>query len=450
MPMKWEDGIIVSGFSVEQKKAFNKSCDNLGLINDLLFHDNFDDDLGLKKQSQIVFLGLNGTRKISEQIKKIREKIPDTYINVVFDKEDFKSLKEAYSQEVEGIIFGDITTEKIHKQILQMVEMKERKAIEFGLLPYEQILQLFSSPIKVKNEDELFDLLFDYFNAFEAISGFALIDQNKQDSKVKILQGKGDTLSEKQCEAFLEKVELPKLFIGKTFEFKLGESLWVFVPYSFYRESTKYILIKFKNKQDVNILNRYFFLYLQNLHLYRYSKEKVNVLTKLANTDEVTGLYNSRKLSEDLKAEMEMYEKSHTPFSIMFIDVDRFKEVNDNFGHVVGSKLLLQIGELAALVLRDSDKVYRYGGDEFVVIMPNVEASTVYKIALRIQERVKHHAFDVGTGEPYFLTLSIGIGEYPKDAKTSSEIIQFADEMMYKSKKSGRGKIFHVNEVKDQ
>jgi diguanylate cyclase (GGDEF)-like protein len=131
----------------------------------------------------------------------------------------------------------------------------------------------------------------------------------------------------------------------------------------------------------------------------------------------------------------------------MFIDVDHFKNVNDNYGHLVGSRLLQDLGKALKLILRQSDHIYRYGGDEFVVIMPNVETKIVHEIATRILAQLKNHFFEIDNGDTYKMSLSIGIAEYPTDAKSAMDIIRFADEMMYKSKKSGRGKVFHVNEV---
>src|SRR5690606_25619014 len=126
-----------------------------------------------------------------------------------------------------------------------------------------------------------------------------------------------------------------------------------------------------------------------------------------------------------------------------------FKQVNDNFGHVIGSQMLIEIGEELRKTLRATDKIYRYGGDEFVVIMPQVSSQTVHAVAVRILNSVKGKTFNIGKAKDYKLSLSIGIAEYPTDAKTSRDIIEFADEMMYISKKSGRGKVFHVREVRN-
>ena len=133
----------------------------------------------------------------------------------------------------------------------------------------------------------------------------------------------------------------------------------------------------------------------------------------------------------------------------MFIDIDHFKVVNDKYGHLIGSQMLIEIGKVLRKLLRDTDYIYRFGGDEFVVLMTDVSEDIVHKVALRILNSVKEMDFKIENGDIHKLSLSIGIAEYPKNAKTAKELIAFADEMMYESKKAGRGKVFHLQEVAD-
>jgi diguanylate cyclase (GGDEF)-like protein len=97
--------------------------------------------------------------------------------------------------------------------------------------------------------------------------------------------------------------------------------------------------------------------------------------------------------------------------------------------------------------LRASDLVYRYGGDEFIVLLPKSNVEESKKIAVRISEVVKAAEFVINHEQKYRLSLSIGISEFPSDADSAKSIIEFADKMMYMSKKSGRGKVFHITEV---
>jgi diguanylate cyclase (GGDEF)-like protein len=185
-------------------------------------------------------------------------------------------------------------------------------------------------------------------------------------------------------------------------------------------------------------------------------KTSVTILTEskkreemrlLSLTDEITGLFNQRKLVEDLDLYISRFQHDRNGFALLFVDIDYFKNVNDQFGHVVGSQILIDMAKVVKNQLRSTDLVYRYGGDEFIVLLPRTTIEESKMIALRISEAVKAAEFDIEREEKYRLSLSVGIAEYPNDADTAKSIIEFADKMMYLSKKSGRGKVFHVSEV---
>jgi diguanylate cyclase (GGDEF)-like protein len=121
--------------------------------------------------------------------------------------------------------------------------------------------------------------------------------------------------------------------------------------------------------------------------------------------------------------------------------------VNDQFGHVVGSQILTDMAVIVKAQLRSNDLVYRYGGDEFIVLLPKTNLDETKKIAVRISDAVKAAEFDIENNQKYRLSLSIGIASFPDDATSAKSIVDFADKMMYMSKKSGRGKVFHITEV---
>lgn len=172
-------------------------------------------------------------------------------------------------------------------------------------------------------------------------------------------------------------------------------------------------------------------------------REEIRLLSL---TDEVTGLFNQRKLLEDLDLFIGRYENEKVGFSLLFVDIDFFKNVNDQFGHMTGSQLLIDLASVLKAQLRSSDLVYRYGGDEFIVLLPRTTVEETKNIALRISESVKVAEFKP-LEKKYHLSLSIGVAQFPTDATDARAIIDFADKMMYKSKRSGRGKVFHVTEV---
>lgn len=172
-------------------------------------------------------------------------------------------------------------------------------------------------------------------------------------------------------------------------------------------------------------------------------------ITELIFHDEVTGLLNQRRLKLDLRDNVIEGKKNKSKFCLLFIDVDNFKEINDLYGHLVGSRFLAEIGSLIKAQTREYDLIYRYGGDEFVVLAGKTSCEHIYTIAKRIGQAIKENNFKARDGKDHNLTVSIGVAEFPTDADSLETVVDFADQMMYKSKKSGKAKIFHVGEIGD-
>lgn len=165
--------------------------------------------------------------------------------------------------------------------------------------------------------------------------------------------------------------------------------------------------------------------------------------------DDVSGLYNQRKLNLDLKAHIERYEKHKHAFCVLFMDVDFFKKVNDSHGHLVGTRILEMLAHEFRHLLRDGDLLYRYGGDEFVVLLPDTQLSGGKIVGERILERIKKHFFEVSVQDRHLslnMSLSIGVAECPTDAKNVEELLSFADKMMYGAKNTGRGSVFYAHD----
>ena len=175
-----------------------------------------------------------------------------------------------------------------------------------------------------------------------------------------------------------------------------------------------------------------------NFQLY----EKVVEQNTLVHVDDVTGLFNQRKLNDDLDKWIGRYHSFGETFAVLFIDIDHFKNVNDGHGHLVGTQILSEVGALLKGVLRKNDLIYRYGGDEFVLIVPGVNQSTAHKIGERILKKVKNKEFGYSDSNKGFnLTVSIGIALFPENGKNRQDILSLADKMMYAAKSSGRGAV---------
>lgn len=158
----------------------------------------------------------------------------------------------------------------------------------------------------------------------------------------------------------------------------------------------------------------------------------------LSVTDDLTKLYNSRYLNAMLRREVERSRRYRTPVSLIFLDLDGFKEVNDRHGHLWGSRTLVEVGEVIRSTVREIDVVSRYGGDEFTVILPQTGPEGAYTIADRIRQRIEETPFLESHGRRVRITASLGIATFPDHGRTKDDLIARADQAMYAAK--GRGK----------
>lgn len=161
--------------------------------------------------------------------------------------------------------------------------------------------------------------------------------------------------------------------------------------------------------------------------------KQVNNARMLAFVDELTGLYNMRYLDFALDQEIKRAERYRYPVSVLFLDIDNFKNVNDCHGHLVGSQLLIEISRLLNICLRDVDTVVRYGGDEFVCILPQTSEIDAYKVAERIRQAISEKHFTIDDAK-IKMTTCVGISTFPKHARTKKEILSYADKAMYLGK----------------
>ncbi len=173
------------------------------------------------------------------------------------------------------------------------------------------------------------------------------------------------------------------------------------------------------------------------------TKERVNMLEqlkKLAITDGLTQLYNSRYFYTQLESEVERFDRYSHPLSLLLLDIDKFKGYNDKYGHLGGDKVLVKFGQLIKSCLRKMDTAYRYGGEEFTVVLPETSYSEAMLVAERIKKAIEMEGFTPGTKKPVSLTVSIGVTEYGPDEKIST-FVQRADKAMYLSKENGRNMV---------
>jgi two-component system cell cycle response regulator len=161
----------------------------------------------------------------------------------------------------------------------------------------------------------------------------------------------------------------------------------------------------------------------------------------LSVTDDLTHLYNSRYLNLVLRRETKRASRSGRPLSLLFLDLDGFKAVNDTHGHLFGSRALVEAAAVIRGSARETDVVARFGGDEFALVLPDTGSEGAYAVGERIRERIHAHKFLAGDGLNLHLTVSVGVATLPDVAASAEELVQAADEAMYHVKDSGKNGI---------
>lgn len=162
---------------------------------------------------------------------------------------------------------------------------------------------------------------------------------------------------------------------------------------------------------------------------------------ELSVTDDLTRLYNSRYLNQVLRHETKRASRSGRPLSLLFIDLDGFKAVNDTHGHLCGSRALVEAAAVIRSSARETDVVSRFGGDEFALVLPDTGADGAYAVGERIRDRVAAHSFLAADRLNVRLTVSVGLATFPDVASSSEELIQAADGAMYRVKRQGKNGI---------
>jgi diguanylate cyclase (GGDEF)-like protein len=167
----------------------------------------------------------------------------------------------------------------------------------------------------------------------------------------------------------------------------------------------------------------------------------VQRIHELTITDDCTALYNARHLNFVLDAEIYRSTRYNYEFSVIFLDLDHFKQINDTRGHLVGSKLLWMIGDIIKGHLRLIDYAFRYGGDEFVVLLPQTSKKNSLMVVRRLRDLLNSKVFFADEGLNIKVTASFGVASFPSDGRTRKELLRMADEAMYLVKNTTRDNI---------
>jgi len=173
---------------------------------------------------------------------------------------------------------------------------------------------------------------------------------------------------------------------------------------------------------------------IENSRLYAQAEQR-------ARMDGLTGLLNRRSLDEMINSEIGRHSRYGGVFSLIILDLDSFKAFNDNHGHLAGDKLLRQVGNIMKRAIRSADQAFRYGGDEFAILLPQTTIEAAYPVAERVRKRV---ASEVKT-EYTLVTASLGIANWPADGIGPNEIIAAADTALYHAKRNGGNQSYRAS-----
>lgn len=162
---------------------------------------------------------------------------------------------------------------------------------------------------------------------------------------------------------------------------------------------------------------------------------------KMLYLDDLTGLYNTRYFDLIITNELRRAERFKSEFTLLFIDLDGFKPINDRYGHLAGSQVLRQVAHLIRETVREVDIPIRFGGDEFIVVLIGASCEMGAMVAERVRGKICEYSFPISEGESAHVTCSIGVASYPQHGQDKNTLTRIADESMYDSKKMGKNRV---------
>ncbi|KLD99289.1 sensor domain-containing diguanylate cyclase [Aliarcobacter butzleri] len=320
-------------------------------------------------------------------------------------------------------------------------------------------------------DNSLFEKFFEKNKNINDYKELKVVDINKKEYITKIVQL--DTLNKQEyIVIFADYEKITEPYLAQTFKLLLTFIIIAFLMFPIMIYLSGIIIkpiynlvkqsIKIKNRKyndvsqiespilEIALLSASFENMAQSINGYQNSlEEKVKQRTeellvknaellRLSITDNLTKLYNRVKLDKSLQEEMNRSLRYNTNFSIILLDIDYFKKVNDNFGHQIGDEVLIESAQVLSKNIRNVDILGRWGGEEFLVICPETKIEDAIKVASHINVAIKLHKF---TTYPNTVTMSLGVASFNKDIKNVDDIILNADKALYQAKEEGRDRV---------
>jgi diguanylate cyclase (GGDEF)-like protein len=400
--------------SVEALKtvlAENNVVSKLSLLKDISQLDAHE-----KSGAEAVFFFSNRqNEKTWKDVRQIKLQLPKAAITLVSPKPDHQGIIGAFRAGVFDFLAIPLDQNEVRNVLYRLKLNEVIKSGEWN--PERAVLHLFSRPESFSSLQDIAEGLKQYLTLFLKIDEEnAFVNGREMFAAISLKEG----VSKHQIQKLKTFIKDRNAVI---FGLKFEKDACHFIIKI---EEEKYSYLVATNTSGYpirSILSDYLTNVLKTAVSILSESKAIEEIRLLALTDEVTGCFNQRKLVEDLNFFIARYPHERVGFSLLFVDIDYFKNVNDQYGHVVGSQLLIDMSSVLKNQLRSSDLVYRYGGDEFIVLLPRTNIEETKKIALRISDSVKSSEFNIENGGKYKLSLSVGIAEYPTDAQSAKSII---------------------------
>lgn len=392
----------------------------------------------------LILKDMNG-EDIFERIKK---RNPDIDFIIVTSYPTVEAVIKFMKKGIFDFIRKPLVPEEFKFTILKCLQqreiIKENKKLKEYLFLYDLSKVITSSLELSKVYDNILIALTNYlphsgiiiYNAdvseYLEVKAFSGFDRNQMlEMKDKILEFINSNLSPQKNDEILN---IPKETLNNLFSFKYNSCYMM--PIDNISDRKGYIFIfndylTHEKLEGLKFLQKHISLGIENALRYLNAQE-------LAYIDDLTKAYNIRYLYVSLENELRRAERFGTHVSVLFIDLDFFKRVNDQYGHLVGSKLLIEFTNEIKKCVRGIDPVIRYGGDEFIVICTETDVELAKKVAERLRRRTEECEFLKKEGYSIHITCSIGIATYPIHGTTKTELIEMADKAMYKGKEISR------------
>jgi two-component system, cell cycle response regulator len=277
------------------------------------------------------------------------------------------------------------------------------------------------------------------------IDDFVLVESNKTDSKIVYSTFKNNKVINVECRAFRTKQvvnseQFDKLCENCNTRFKH----YICIPYTISNDlelllhvGTESEEIFERVQENISKINDY----INEAKPEIISKNLTEILQISSTTDALTGLYNRKYLDQYIDKFVAQAKRTQSPYGILMIDIDYFKMVNDTYGHDVGDKVIKVLADVFLSSIRESDIAFRFGGEEFLILLHNCTKEGVEEVAQKIRQNFEKQIIEVNTSKRFTKTLSIGTSLFPEDTNAIWKAIKYADMALYKAKNSGRNKV---------